>query len=423
MKQDFSTLYYLTNTLTILSNLKNNKVFGNLCKIIEIFAKKNLKIEIYPETMKYYTEMCEELYLADKSASLSNYLYDLILYNENPFSSACAKGKFHEISSHIIEAVKKDIKTVRLLSEINCNDIITLIIQNNPEIEKIKDNLPSYSNSFKHYGKKDIWEDYISDYVRFYTKNGTGDFAKHYSFRVDLDGKLIPVKHPDNIKLSSLKLYEAQKQKANDNLISFLSNSSYNNVLLYGDRGTGKSSCVKALANEYAEIGLRVIQLEKNKLKHLSNIMQELSDNPLKFLIFIDDLTFTEDDDNMGTLKAVLEGSVCAQPQNTVIYATSNRRHIVKETFTAREGNEIHKEDTIDEIMSLSDRFGLMITFQMPTREHFLDITMQIAEERGIQAPCEEIAEGVERYALERGYRSPRIAKQYLDLTYNTREN
>lgn len=148
--------------------------------------------------------------------------------------------------------------------------------------------------------------------------------------------------------------------------------------------------------------------------------MQTLSTNPLKFLIFIDDLTFSEDDDNMGTLKAVLEGSICSQPENTVIYATSNRRHIVKETFSAREGDEIHREDTIDELMSLSDRFGLMITYQMPSKDQFLEITKQIATDRKITAPFEEIAEGVEKYALARGYRSPRIARQYLDLTYNS---
>ena len=128
---------------------------------------------------------------------------------------------------------------------------------------------------------------------------------------------------------------------------------------------------------------------------------------------------FSEDDENMGTLKAVLEGSVLSQPKNIVIYATSNRRHIVRETFTAREGDELHMEDTIDEIMSLSDRFGLMITYQMPTKENFLEITKQIAKDKQITAPFDEIAEGVEKYALARGYRSPRIARQYLDLTYN----
>ena len=227
-----------------------------------------------------------------------------------------------------------------------------------------------------------------------------------------------PVLHPDKVKLENLKLYEAQKQKANDNIVAFMSNNPYNNVLLYGDRGTGKSSCVKALANEYAELGLKIIQLEKTKVKYLGSILDKLADNPLRFIIFIDDLTFNEDDDNMATLKAVLEGSLSSQPDNTVIYATSNRRHIVKETFTAREGDEIHREDTIDEIMSLSDRFGLMITYQMPSKENFIEITKQLAKDRGIDVSPEELETGAEKFALAKGYRSPRIAKQYLDLTF-----
>lgn len=414
MSKDFLNLYNLSETLTVLSDLKKDIVIENLCKILSIFSKKDATNSIYPEALKYYSNICSALYKYDKSASLPNYLYDLILYNQNVFSVMCSQNKYNEISSHIIDAVRNDIKTIRLLSEITYEEIITQLIKNNPKLEQVSGNLPSYSNTFKYYGKNDIWENSIADYVRFYTKNGTGDFAKYNSFKINYEGKIVPVLHPDTVTLKDLKLYETQKQKANDNLIAFLSKSSYNNVLLYGDRGTGKSSCVKALANEYFEIGLRIIQLEKNNLKYLSPLLEELAENPLKFLIFIDDLTFNENDD-MGSLKAVLEGSICSQPQNTVIYATSNRRHIVKETFTAREGDEIHVEDTIDELLSLSDRFGLMITYQMPTKEKFLEIIKQIAKDNNINIPFEELAAGAEKFALNKGYRSPRIARQYLD--------
>ena len=420
MKNSFQKLFYMTQTMTVLKDIKKDKVANALCNIIELFSRKDINEQIYPEALTYYSQMCAGLFESNSKASLVDYLYDLILYNENIFSITCSKNRFHELSEEIVNAIKQDIKTIRLLSEITSEDIIDNLLTNNPQIAEIKDTLPKYSNTFKHAGKKDIWEDYIPDFVRFFAKNGTGEYAKHYSFRVDSNGKLVPVVHPDSVRMSDLKLYEAQKQKANENIVAFLSRSPYNNVLLYGDRGTGKSSCVKALANEYAEIGLRIVQLEKNKLKFLGDIMQLLAENPLKFLIFIDDLTFSEDDDNMNTLKAVLEGSVCSQPDNTVIYATSNRRHIVKETFTAREGDELHREDTIDEMMSLSDRFGLMITYQMPTREKFFEITKQIAKDRGITVPFEEIAKGVEKFAIARGYRSPRIAHQYLDLTYKS---
>lgn len=198
------------------------------------------------------------------------------MYSENAFSLLCAKNKFHEISTHIIEAVKNDIKTLRLLASIEYDEIVSQILKNNPKLEAVQDSLPAYSNTFRHAGKKDIWENFIADFVRFYTKNGTGEFAKHYSFRVDSNGKLSPVTHPDRVQLADLKLYEAQKQKANDNIVAFMSNNPYNNVLLYGDRGTGKSSCVKALANEYAQMGLRIIQLEKQNCNIWDSLCKNL---------------------------------------------------------------------------------------------------------------------------------------------------
>ena len=416
--EKFTELNNLKDTLSVLAGVKRDKVVSDLCKVIEYLASPDINKQIFPEALKLYTEMCEELYKKEPSASLTNYMYDLILYDENIFSKMCAKNKIQNVSNQISEAFKKDVRTIRLLSTIDCDEIISGLIKNNPVLEKIKESIPTYSNAFKHAGKKDVWENYTGDFVRFYLKNGTGEFAKHYAYKVDEKGNLTPVLTPDTVRLSDLKYYEPQKQKANDNILSFLAGNKYNNVLMYGDRGTGKSSCVKALANEYAEVGLRIIQLEKDKLRYLGDLLSNLTDNPLKFLIFIDDLTFSEDDENLNILKAVLEGSLTSQPSNVVIYATSNRKHIVKETFSAREGDEVHRQDTIDEMMSLSDRFGLMITYQMPSKEVFLEITRILAKERGINEPFEQIAEGVEQFALARGFRSPRIAKQFLDLMY-----
>ncbi len=418
MKNTFLSLYYISETLTVLSELKQDKIVSNLCKILEVISQKDFKGHIYPEALKYYSVMCDELYKSNPSASLPNYIFDLILYNENTFSLMCARNKLKEISPHIIKAMKNDIKTLRLLASIPSKDFVSQFIVNNPALSRIQDRIPAYSEDFKYNGKRDIWEDYLNDFAQFYIKNGTGNFAKYNSFRVNTNGELVPVIHPDTVKLNDLKLYENQKQKAKDNMESFMSEHAYNNVLLYGDRGTGKSSCVKAIANEYSKKGLRIIQFDKARLIYLEKIMQKLAENPLKFLIFIDDLTLNEGDDNLGSLKAVLEGSVCVQPQNIVIYATSNRRHIIKESFSSREGDEVHREDTIDEIMSLSDRFGLMITYQMPSKEKFLEIVREIAKDKNIDMPIEEIEKGAEKFALMRGYRSPRIARQYLDLIY-----
>ena len=416
--EKFEVLNCLKDTLSVLSGIKKDKVVSNLCGIVEYFANPDITRQIFPEAIKLYTEICEELYKKDEFVSLSNYVYNLILYNENVFSTTCAKNMTEYLSAHVYDAFKQDVKTLRLLSSIGYEEMISELILNNPDLEDIKDSIPTYSNKIKLNKDKEIWEDNINDFVKFYSKNGTGMYAKYYAYMVNGEGDIVPVKFPDKVKLSDLKLYETQKQKANENVFSFISGDKYNNVLLYGDRGTGKSSCVKALANEYADMGLRIIQIDKDKLKFLSGILSKLADNPLKFIIFIDDLTFDESDKEINSLKAVLEGSLTYQPKNVVIYTTSNRKHLVKETFSAREGDDIHRQDTIDELMSLSDRFGLIITYQRPSKDIYLEIVNILARERGIEDSFESLSEKAERFALEKGFRSPRIAKQFLDFTY-----
>ena len=147
-----------------------------------------------------------------------------------------------------------------------------------------------------------------------------------------------------------------------------------NNMLLYGDRGTGKSSTVKALLNEYAGQGLRMVEMPKEYLRELPDLTGRLARIPLKFIVFIDDLSFSDGDDNFAALKAVLEGGLASRPQNVVIYATSNRRHLLRETFSDRGGDEVHRADTVQEAVSLSDRFGISLTFLMPDKQKFLDI-------------------------------------------------
>lgn len=414
MKQNLETLYFLSQALTVFSALKKDTVVENLCKILELLSLKDFDKTVSLFVLKSYSKMCNELY--KNKSSLPDYIYNLIQYNENIFSSSCAKKE--KIHTEILLSAKNDIKTLIMLANIKSETIINSIIEKNNKFLLLRNNLPKYSSTSLLLDKFDYSKDFFEDLMEFYATNGVGIFAKNYFFRVGQNGEIIPVVYPDKVRLTDLKLYEAQKQKAQDNLTAFMENNSYNNALLYGDRGTGKSSCVKALANEFASNGLRLIQLEKKDLCFLGSVMQKLADNPLKFLIFIDDLTFNEDDDSMGSLKAVLEGSICLQPKNIVIYATSNRRHIVKETFSAREGDELHREDTIDELMSLSDRFGLMITYQMPSKDKFIEIVHQIADDKGINVSVEELDKGAERFALLKGYRSPRVAHQYLNLMY-----
>ena len=245
-------------------------------------------------------------------------------------------------------------------------------------------------------------------------KKGYGMFAKHHVFMVE-NGHLVPVKYPDPQRLSELPGYEKEREKVIANTKALLAGMPANNVLLYGDAGTGKSSAVKAIANEFAPEGLRLVEVKKNQLYQIPDLMDKLAANPLKFILFIDDLSFTANDDNFAALKAILEGSVGGRAKNIAVYATSNRRHLIKETLTDRTGDDIHEADTRQELMSLSARFGLTVTFQRPEKARFETILAELAKQHGIDMPMDQLLVKAEAFAIRAGGRSPRVAKQFIE--------
>ena len=245
-------------------------------------------------------------------------------------------------------------------------------------------------------------------------KKGYGMFAKHHVFTVE-NGQLVPVKYPDPQRLSELPGYEKEREKVIANTKTLLAGMPANNVLLYGDAGTGKSSAVKAIANEFAPEGLRLVEVKKNQLYQIPDLMDKLAANPLKFILFIDDLSFTANDDNFAALKAILEGSVGGRAKNIAVYATSNRRHLIKETLTDRTGDDIHEADTRQELMSLSARFGLTVTFQRPEKARFENILAELAKQHGIDMPMDQLLVKAEAFAIRAGGRSPRVAKQFIE--------
>ena len=245
-------------------------------------------------------------------------------------------------------------------------------------------------------------------------KKGYGMFAKHHVFTVE-NGQLTPVKYPDPQKLSELPGYEKEREKVIANTKALLAGSPANNVLLYGDAGTGKSSTVKAIANEFATDGLRLVEVKKNQLYQIPDLMDKLAANPLKFILFIDDLSFSSNDDNFAALKAILEGSVGGRARNIAVYATSNRRHLIKETLTDRTGDDIHEADTRQELMSLSARFGLTVTFQRPEKARFEAILAELAKQHHIEMPMDQLLVKAEAFAIRAGGRSPRVAKQFIE--------
>lgn len=245
-------------------------------------------------------------------------------------------------------------------------------------------------------------------------KYGYGVFAGAKMFRVSGE-EILPVSSADGVTLSDFVGYREERQKVFDNTRALANGSPCANVLLFGDAGTGKSSTVKACANYFYNEGVRLIELRKDQLFALPFVMGKIADNPLKFIIFIDDLSFNKNDDSFSMLKAALEGSASAKAPNAVIYATSNRRHIVKESFSDRtDSDDIHHSDTKEELMSLSDRFGLTVYFAKPSKALYLEIVHTLAANKGIKLSKEELDSKAETFALAKGSRSPRAAEQFI---------
>ena len=244
---------------------------------------------------------------------------------------------------------------------------------------------------------------------------GYGIFSTAAMFRID-GTEIVPVESADEITLDRFVGYEAERQKVLQNTIALLEGRPAANVLLCGDAGTGKSSTVKACVNELSRRGLRLIELRKDQLYQLPMVLGRIRGNPLKFILFIDDLSFNQNDDCFSMLKAALEGSASAKAPNAVIYATSNRRHIVKERFSEREtGDDIHRNDTLQELLSLSERFGLTVYFERPNKPLYLDIVHRLAERCSIDMDQTDLDREAEAFALRRGSRSARAAEQFIN--------
>jgi len=225
------------------------------------------------------------------------------------------------------------------------------------------------------------------------------------------------VAHPDPVSLDELVGYEGEREPVVRNTERFVSGLSANNVLLYGDRGTGKSSTVKALLNAFASRGLRLVEVPKEALGDFPRLISLLRGRRERFLLFVDDLSFEEHETEYKGLKAVLEGSLEARPENVLLYATSNRRHLVRQRFSDRDSapDDIHPGDTVEEKLSLSDRFGLRVRFLAPDQPRYLAIVAALAARRGITLPEQELHERALRWAARHGGRSARTTRQFVD--------
>lgn len=350
------------------------------------------------EAVSRYGAFVSALYDTGKR-TLAGYVQHIVTNDENAYIRMIGKGAAPE------EALEENV----------CQELSILQAVADLTPEKMREGLAweGYLPGFS-VKKVDIDRSY-RERCRNIGKLGYGIYAKHRMFFLDEQGRIIPVQNPDSIRLGDLIDYQREKEIMINNTLALLAGKPAANILLTGDAGTGKSSTVKAVVNELWEKGLRILEVRKEQLHAIPAILDELNTNPLKFILFIDDLSFQKDDDNFSALKAILEGSVSARSRNVVIYATSNRRHLVKESFSNRDGDDVHRNDTMQEILSLSERFGIQITFQKPDKQIYLHIVHQLAKDRGVTLEEGELDALAERFALARGGRSARAATQFVD--------
>ncbi len=346
--------------------------------------------------MKNYCGFIDGLYA--ETENLTQYVLDRILESDNIYIRRRAAGK--PAGELLEECLANELWVLGRLAQLPCYELLDRM---------------NYDGFLPRYRTEEV--DFSMVYatrMKQLDKYGYGIYARYNMFSVR-DGAIIPVKSPDPVRLTDFSGYERERGEVIENTLALLKGLPANNVLLYGDCGTGKSSTVKAIANEYAKDGLRLIELKKKQLHELPEIVTQIADSPLKFIIFIDDLSFTEDDDDFAALKAILEGSIDSKADNLCIYATSNRRHLVRETFSARRGDEVHAKDTMQELYSLADRFGITVTFVKPDKSLYLQVVTDLAKRSGVDMPEEELLKRAEVFALSRAGRSPRAARQFVD--------
>ena len=337
--------------------------------------------------------------LFESTESWTDYLCNAVLQSEN----VCVRRKAHgELSPVLADSLQRELALLNELAGLTLEEILAGM-----------ENAPDFFAAWTTHPC-----DLPGEYARRMNEvsvKGYGMFARYHVFVVE-DGQLVPVKHPDPQRLSELPGYEKEREKVIANTEALLEGRPANNVLLYGDAGTGKSSAIKAIANEYAPRGLRLVEVKKNQLFQIPDLMDQLASNPLKFILFIDDLSFTTNDDNFAALKAILEGSVGGRAGNIAVYATSNRRHLIKETLEDRSGSDIHESDTRQELMSLAARFGLTVTFGQPDKSRFVQIVSDLAAQYGVGEDPATLIVKAEAFAIRAGGRSPRVAKQFIEL-------
>ena len=424
-------------------------IYGNhedtiLMKMSDIFKKfdrdeetpDKLISDIY-EQIKRILEVATD-YGFDKNL-WHNYLTFYLITNENPFSLTCEKvgandGSVNEFAKDdfkvFMNLFNYDFRPIEAALGINCFSLISdykAIVKKELMYNKnVSEKVQALSLKLETAKDENEFFNYVTDFYKAY---GVGMFGLNKAFRViggDNGVTFTPINNMDKVMLDDLIGYEIQKKKLVENTEAFVQGRKANNALLFGDSGTGKSTSIKAIVNEYYDQGLRMIEIYKHQFKDLSNVIASIKNRNYKFIIYMDDLSFEEFEIEYKFLKAVIEGGVETKPDNILIYATSNRRHLIMETWNDRNdmesNNGLHRSDTIEEKLTLVNRFGCQISYSKPSQKEFFDIVIGLARKNNVKMTDEELMAEANKWELSHGGISGRTAQQFINYCLGGRE-
>ena len=408
----------------MIKNVKNLRLYNLKGSLLNDFA------EFEQNHLQAFDLIGKLITFAERHAVQGNALHYYIAYfiasNENTFSLACERKQ--SVNGTLLDFAYDDCRI--LMEAFNTSPSILPTAENSlKHITCFKSTLTKSSSPYAHLIEKfterlskcKTTQTFLDTVVEFYQAYGVGELGLNKAFRVvdeNNRAKLVPITCMDTKRLQDLVGYELQKQKVMQNTKAFLEGKKANNVLLYGDMGTGKSSTIKALINEFYEDGLRVIELYKHQFMHISDLISKIAGRNYKYILYLDDLSFDDFEVEYKYFKAIIDGGLEVKPDNVLIYATSNRRHLIKEHYS--DGNdidpmdELHKSDTKNEKLSLVARFGLSIYYPSPDQQEFLNIVRQLAKRYGVDIDDTTLEKMALTWAIRNGMKSGRMAEQFV---------
>ena len=418
--------------LILYRDFTEGKLLSDMVYLMENFQKPDWKTEekraLAYENLHGLMEMAGEYGF---SGNLWHcYLTNLLVNKENSYSKACEIRGYLEGTMN--EAVLHDIEIFKALFDYDFSAMIadleikpfelafhykTSSQESKVYNSRIRDRIMTLTSRFEEAGSGEEMKEYLTE---FYKEYGVGKFGLHKAFRIQRiqeEVQIVPILNIAHVYLEDLVGYEIAKQKLIDNTEAFVYGRKANNCLLFGDAGTGKSSCIKAIANRYYEDGLRIIEVYKHQFQDLNQVISQIKNRNYKFIIYMDDLSFEEFEIEYKYLKAIIEGGLEKKPENVLIYATSNRRHLIRENFSDKEGRRdmLHASDTVQEKLSLVSRFGVTIFFSSPDKREFEHIVKVLAKRNDITMKEEELLLEANKWELAHGGLSGRTAQQFID--------